>query len=35
LAAAGVQYFIPCLWGYDLETMRLLAEQVIPEVRAV
>jgi alkanesulfonate monooxygenase SsuD/methylene tetrahydromethanopterin reductase-like flavin-dependent oxidoreductase (luciferase family) len=35
LAAAGVQYFIPCLWGYDLETMRLLAEQVIPELRAV
>jgi alkanesulfonate monooxygenase SsuD/methylene tetrahydromethanopterin reductase-like flavin-dependent oxidoreductase (luciferase family) len=34
LAAAGVQYFIPCLWGYDLETMRLLAEQVIPDVVA-
>jgi alkanesulfonate monooxygenase SsuD/methylene tetrahydromethanopterin reductase-like flavin-dependent oxidoreductase (luciferase family) len=32
LAAAGVQYFIATLWGYDLETMRLLAEQVVPEV---
>jgi alkanesulfonate monooxygenase SsuD/methylene tetrahydromethanopterin reductase-like flavin-dependent oxidoreductase (luciferase family) len=34
LAAAGVQYFIATLWGYDTETMRLLAEQVVPEVIA-
>lgn len=34
LAAAGVQYFMAGLWGYDIETMRLLAEHVMPEVVA-
>jgi hypothetical protein len=32
LAAAGVQYFMATLWGHDLETLRLLAERVIPAV---
>jgi alkanesulfonate monooxygenase SsuD/methylene tetrahydromethanopterin reductase-like flavin-dependent oxidoreductase (luciferase family) len=34
LAAAGVQYFIPAIVGNDVETIRLLARQVIPEVVA-
>src|SRR5258706_6797455 len=32
LVAAGVQYFMATLWGHDLETLRLLAERVIPAV---
>lgn len=32
LVAAGVQYFMASLWGQDLETLHLLAEQVIPAV---
>jgi alkanesulfonate monooxygenase SsuD/methylene tetrahydromethanopterin reductase-like flavin-dependent oxidoreductase (luciferase family) len=34
LAAAGVQYFIVALWGHDVETLRLLGEQVMPAVSA-
>jgi alkanesulfonate monooxygenase SsuD/methylene tetrahydromethanopterin reductase-like flavin-dependent oxidoreductase (luciferase family) len=30
LIAAGAQYFMTSLWGHDLETLRLLAEKVIP-----
>jgi len=33
LVRAGLQYFIAFVYGNDLETIRLLAEQVIPEVR--
>ena len=33
LIDAGLQYFIAFVYGNDLETIRLLAEQVIPEVR--
>lgn len=33
LIAAGLQYFIAFVYGNDLETVRLLAEEVIPEVR--
>jgi alkanesulfonate monooxygenase SsuD/methylene tetrahydromethanopterin reductase-like flavin-dependent oxidoreductase (luciferase family) len=32
LVAAGVQYFMASHWGHDLETLHLLAEQVIPAV---
>jgi alkanesulfonate monooxygenase SsuD/methylene tetrahydromethanopterin reductase-like flavin-dependent oxidoreductase (luciferase family) len=34
LAAAGVQYFIAATWEHDAETLRVLAEQVMPEVVA-
>jgi alkanesulfonate monooxygenase SsuD/methylene tetrahydromethanopterin reductase-like flavin-dependent oxidoreductase (luciferase family) len=33
LMRAGLQYFIAFVYGNDLETIRLLAEEVIPEVR--
>jgi alkanesulfonate monooxygenase SsuD/methylene tetrahydromethanopterin reductase-like flavin-dependent oxidoreductase (luciferase family) len=33
LVRAGLQYFITFVYGHDLETVRLLAEEVIPEVR--
>jgi hypothetical protein len=33
LALAGVQYFICSLFHNDVETLRLLAEQVIPAVK--
>jgi hypothetical protein len=33
LVAAGVQYFIPAVNGFDEETLRLLAEEVIPAVQ--
>jgi alkanesulfonate monooxygenase SsuD/methylene tetrahydromethanopterin reductase-like flavin-dependent oxidoreductase (luciferase family) len=33
LLRAGLQYFIAFVYGNDLETIRLLAEKVIPEVR--
>ena len=33
LLDAGLQYFIAFVYGNDLETVRLLAERVIPEVR--
>src|SRR5262249_51125135 len=29
LAAAGVQYFIVAVWGHDLDTVRLLGQQVL------
>jgi alkanesulfonate monooxygenase SsuD/methylene tetrahydromethanopterin reductase-like flavin-dependent oxidoreductase (luciferase family) len=32
LAAAGVQYFIAATWGHDAETLRLLGQQVRPEI---
>jgi alkanesulfonate monooxygenase SsuD/methylene tetrahydromethanopterin reductase-like flavin-dependent oxidoreductase (luciferase family) len=32
LAAAGVQYFVVALWGHDIETARLLGQQVLPHV---
>jgi hypothetical protein len=32
LMAAGLQYFV--CWIYDVDTIRLLAEQVMPELRA-
>ncbi len=32
LAAAGVQYFIVALRGHDVETLRLLGQQVLPHV---
>jgi alkanesulfonate monooxygenase SsuD/methylene tetrahydromethanopterin reductase-like flavin-dependent oxidoreductase (luciferase family) len=34
LASAGVQYFICSLFRDDMETLRLLAEQIIPAVKA-
>ena len=33
LLGAGLQYFIAFVYGNDLETIRLLATEVIPEVR--
>ena len=33
LLRAGLQYFIAFVYGNDLETIRLLAQEVIPEVR--
>jgi alkanesulfonate monooxygenase SsuD/methylene tetrahydromethanopterin reductase-like flavin-dependent oxidoreductase (luciferase family) len=33
LLGAGLQYFIAFVYGNDLETIRLLAEEVVPEVR--
>jgi alkanesulfonate monooxygenase SsuD/methylene tetrahydromethanopterin reductase-like flavin-dependent oxidoreductase (luciferase family) len=33
LLGAGLQYFIAFVYGHDLETIRLLAEEVVPEVR--
>ena len=33
LVRAGLQYFIAFVYGNDLETIRLLAEEVMPEVR--
>jgi alkanesulfonate monooxygenase SsuD/methylene tetrahydromethanopterin reductase-like flavin-dependent oxidoreductase (luciferase family) len=33
LVSAGLQYFIAFVYGNDLETIRLLAGEVIPEVR--
>jgi GGDEF domain-containing protein len=33
LGRFGLQYFIAFVYGNDLETIRLLAEKVIPEVR--
>ncbi len=35
LVRAGFQYFIAFVYGHDLETIRLLAELVAPEVRRV
>ncbi len=32
LAEAGLRYFIASVWGADVETLRLLAVRVIPEV---
>jgi hypothetical protein len=34
LTDAGMQYFVAFVYGADLETPRLLAERVIPELRA-
>jgi alkanesulfonate monooxygenase SsuD/methylene tetrahydromethanopterin reductase-like flavin-dependent oxidoreductase (luciferase family) len=34
LVAAGVQYFVLMLWPGDLETVRLLGEQVIPALQS-
>jgi hypothetical protein len=34
MMAAGLQYFVSWIYGNDLDTMRLLAEQVMPELRA-
>jgi alkanesulfonate monooxygenase SsuD/methylene tetrahydromethanopterin reductase-like flavin-dependent oxidoreductase (luciferase family) len=33
LVGSGLQHFIAFVYGNDLDTMRLLAEQVVPEVR--
>jgi alkanesulfonate monooxygenase SsuD/methylene tetrahydromethanopterin reductase-like flavin-dependent oxidoreductase (luciferase family) len=33
LVGAGLQHFIAFVYGHDLETIRLLAERVVPEVR--
>jgi hypothetical protein len=33
LVRAGFQYFIAFVYGNDVETIRLLAEQVVPEIR--
>ncbi len=33
LVPAGFQYFIAFVYGNDLETIRLLAEHVVPELR--
>lgn len=33
LVGTGLQHFIAFVYGNDLDTMRLLAEQVVPEVR--
>jgi hypothetical protein len=33
LIGAGLQHFIAFVYGNDVETVRLLAEEVIPEVR--
>lgn len=33
LMRAGLQYFIAFVYGNDVETIRLLAEEVVPEVR--
>jgi alkanesulfonate monooxygenase SsuD/methylene tetrahydromethanopterin reductase-like flavin-dependent oxidoreductase (luciferase family) len=35
LAAAGINYCIASIWGADVETLQLLAEQVLPAVRAL
>lgn len=35
LVAAGVQYFIPAINGNDVETVRLLAEEVVPAVQQI
>jgi alkanesulfonate monooxygenase SsuD/methylene tetrahydromethanopterin reductase-like flavin-dependent oxidoreductase (luciferase family) len=35
LIRAGLQYFIAFVYGNDLETIRLLAERVIPELRRI
>jgi alkanesulfonate monooxygenase SsuD/methylene tetrahydromethanopterin reductase-like flavin-dependent oxidoreductase (luciferase family) len=32
LAGAGVQYFVVALFGHDVETVRLLGEEVLPHV---
>jgi hypothetical protein len=32
LAAAGVQYFVVALFGHDVETVRLLGQEVLPRV---
>jgi alkanesulfonate monooxygenase SsuD/methylene tetrahydromethanopterin reductase-like flavin-dependent oxidoreductase (luciferase family) len=34
LREVGVQYFIAVICGNDLETVRLLAEEVVPQVNA-
>jgi hypothetical protein len=34
LVEAGMRYFIPTLLGNDVETLRLLAREVIPALRA-
>jgi hypothetical protein len=34
MMAAGQHYFVSWIYGNDLDTMRLLAEQVMPELRA-
>jgi alkanesulfonate monooxygenase SsuD/methylene tetrahydromethanopterin reductase-like flavin-dependent oxidoreductase (luciferase family) len=34
LVAAGVQYFLLILWPGELETLRLLGEQVIPALQS-
>jgi len=33
LVEAGVQYFIPAMNGNDEETLRLLAQEVVPAVQ--
>ena len=33
LIEAGLRYFIASVWGADIDTLRLLAERVIPELR--
>ena len=33
LVEAGLNYFIASVWGADIETLQLLAERVIPELR--
>lgn len=32
LAAAGVQYFVVALYGHDIETVRLLGQEVLPHL---
>jgi alkanesulfonate monooxygenase SsuD/methylene tetrahydromethanopterin reductase-like flavin-dependent oxidoreductase (luciferase family) len=34
LAGAGVQYFVVALYGHDVETVRLLGEEVLPRVNS-
>jgi len=35
LMALGMQYFIALVYGNDLETIRLLSREVIPELKQV
>src|SRR5262249_14693682 len=34
LASAGVQYFVLALFGHDIETVRLLGQEVMPRVQS-
>jgi alkanesulfonate monooxygenase SsuD/methylene tetrahydromethanopterin reductase-like flavin-dependent oxidoreductase (luciferase family) len=34
LAGAGVQYFVLALYGHDVETVRLLGQEVLPRVHS-